>query len=189
MFDQIMFFGPRVPPKIDLTDEQRKPTNGSPSRFPKVFLRDEMKTSRTLVLALLALPLGVLAWAHWPIESLPSGTTADRILVEKAVRRLTLYRGATALRSYPVSLGVVPVGPKEREGDKKTPEGLFRITEHKRDSSFHLALRVSYPEPADVERARKMNVPPGSDIMVHGLPNGLGLLGRLHRLNLNSAVG
>lgn len=122
------------------------------------------------------------AWAHWPIDALPPGTTADRIVVEKAARRLTLYRGTTALRSYPVSLGLVPVGPKEREGDKKTPEGSFRITEHKQDSSFHLALRVSYPEPADIARARQLGVSAGSDIMVHGLPNGLGIFGRTHRL-------
>lgn len=137
---------------------------------------------RRLLFVLLALVAGLAAWAHWPIEALPPGTTADRILVEKAARRLTLFHGETALRTYPVSLGLVPVGPKEREGDKKTPEGAFRITEHKADSSYHLALRVSYPEPADVARAKQAGYSAGSDIMVHGLPNGLGLFGRTHRL-------
>lgn len=50
-----------------------------------------------------------------------------------------------------------------------------------RDSSPPLALRVSSPEPGDIMRARKMGVSAGSDIMAHGLPNGLGIFGRLHR--------
>jgi murein L,D-transpeptidase YafK len=33
-------------------------------------------------------------------------------------------------------------------------------------------LRVSYPEVRDRERARRMNVSPGGDIMIHGRPNG-----------------
>ncbi len=96
---------------------------------------------RRLALALVLIVGALAAWAHWPIESLPPGMTADRILVEKAARRLTLYRGETALRTYPVSLGLVPVGPKEREGDKKTPEGAFRITDG-RITSFTVELAI-----------------------------------------------
>ena len=124
---------------------------------------------------------GCLAWAHWPTAPLPEGTRADRIVVAKRDRTLTLYQGSTFVRQYSVSLGRAPVGAKEREGDKKTPEGIYRIIEHKRDSSYYRALRVSYPEPHDVERARKRGHSPGSDIMVHGLPNGLGVIGRTHR--------
>jgi len=126
--------------------------------------------------------LGVLTWANWPVEELPSGVKADRVVIEKGARTLTLLRGSAVIRQYRVSLGRAPVGPKEREGDKKTPEGIYRIVEHKQASAFHRALRVSYPGEVDVERARKMNVDPGSDIMIHGIRNGLGVLGRLHRL-------
>jgi len=34
-------------------------------------------------------------------------------------------------------------------------------------------MRISYPNNADRARARKMRVHPGSDIMIHGTPNGL----------------
>ena len=60
--------------------------------------------------------LAVAAWAHWPIKALPAGTVADRVLIEKAARRLTLFRGTTVVQSYAVSLGLAPVGAKEREG-------------------------------------------------------------------------
>lgn len=137
----------------------------------------------TFALAALAL-LGAFAWANWPtLHALPPGTVANRILVEKSQRKLTLLRDATVLKEYSVSLGKVPAGAKEREGDQKTPEGIYRITEHKLDSSFYRALRVSYPEARDIERAKKAGVPPGSDIMVHGMKNGLGLIGRFHRFS------
>ncbi len=126
--------------------------------------------------------LATLAWANWPVDDLPPGTIADRVLVQKSARTLTLLRNGHPLRVYAVALGPASVGPKEREGDKKTPEGLYRIVEHKRASAFHRALRVSYPESHDIARARQLGVDPGGDIMVHGLHNGLGWLGRAHRL-------
>ena len=125
--------------------------------------------------------LAVAVWAHWPMKALPAGTVADRILIEKAARRLTLFRGTTVVQSYAVSLGLAPVGAKEREGDQRTPEGHYRVTEHKVDSSFHRALRVSYPEAGDVTRAAQHGYAPGFDIMIHGLPNDWGVLGRTHR--------
>jgi L,D-peptidoglycan transpeptidase YkuD (ErfK/YbiS/YcfS/YnhG family)/ferredoxin len=121
-------------------------------------------------------------WANWPIAALPEGTTVDRIVVVKHTRTLTLYNGSTAVKSYKISLGRAPIGPKEREGDKKTPEGHYRIVELKSDSSYHRALRISYPEAVDKERARLNGVDPGSAIMIHGIRNGLGFLGRAHRL-------
>jgi murein L,D-transpeptidase YafK len=103
------------------------------------------------------------------------------VLVEKAVRRLTLLRNGKALKTYSVALGRVPVGAKEYEGDQRTPEGIYRIDFHKPDSDYHLALHISYPEPHDVERAAAQGLSAGSDIMIHGLPNGRGWIGRFHR--------
>jgi murein L,D-transpeptidase YafK len=44
-----------------------------------------------------------------------------------------------------------------------------------------LALHVSYPEQHDVDRAASQGLSAGSDIMIHGLPNGRGWIGRFHR--------
>jgi murein L,D-transpeptidase YafK len=52
----------------------------------------------------------------------------------------------------------------------------------KPDSAFHRALHISYPAPADMARAAQSGVKPGGFIMVHGIRNGLGWIGRLHRL-------
>jgi murein L,D-transpeptidase YafK len=95
----------------------------------------------------------------------------DCILIEKSERRLTTFRRETEVKRYRVALGQNPVGPKEREGDRKTPEGLYWVDGHKPDSDFHRALHISYPSSADRARAVAGGWDAGSDIEIHGLPN------------------
>jgi len=98
---------------------------------------------------------------------------ADRIVVRKGDRRMDLYRQGAVIASYRVSLGLVPNGHKQREGDFRTPEGSYRLTRRNARSDFFLAVQVSYPEPTDLALARKNGWAPGGSIMVHGLPNSL----------------
>jgi murein L,D-transpeptidase YafK len=133
-----------------------------------------------LVLCCLA-AVGVLIGAHLNLHPLPPGTTATRVLVEKAARRLTLLNDGTPLKTYRVALGHAPIGPKEQEGDQRTPEGIYRIDFHKEDSDYHRALHVSYPEQRDIDRAAARGVSAGSDIMIHGIQNGKGWIGAFHR--------
>lgn len=107
---------------------------------------------------------------------------ADRILVEKAARRLTLLRGDTVLATYPISLGFAPQGHKQREGDGRTPEGLYRIEWKNPESVAHLSMKVSYPEAADIASAEARGQAPGGNIMIHGILNGFGWVSRLHRM-------
>ncbi|MFX8758819.1 L,D-transpeptidase family protein, partial [Acinetobacter baumannii] len=69
---------------------------------------------------------------------------------------------------------------KSREGDRRTPEGAYSIEFKNERSRFYLALRISYPNADDRKAAQQLGVSPGSDIMIHGLPNGLGWLSYLH---------
>jgi tetratricopeptide (TPR) repeat protein len=105
---------------------------------------------------------------------------ADRILIEKKARRLTLFSQGKQLKSYPIALGGNPDGPKERQGDNKTPEGIYRIESRNRNSSYHLALRISYPNERDKKRAQQLGVSPGGDIIIHGIKNGFSWVGGLH---------
>jgi murein L,D-transpeptidase YafK len=125
--------------------------------------------------------IGVAAAAYLNYDPLPRDAVADRVVVEKSARRLTLMRNGNALKTYRVALGRAPVGPKEYEGDQRTPEGIYSIDFHKPDSDYHLALHVSYPEQRDIDRAGAQGLSAGSDIMIHGLPNGRGWIGRFHR--------
>jgi murein L,D-transpeptidase YafK len=103
------------------------------------------------------------------------------VTVLKSQRELILMKDAQVLKTYRVSLGPHPVGAKNREGDGKTPEGNYTLDRRNPRSRYHLSLHVSYPDAGDIARAQRLGVAPGGDIMVHGLPNGLGWLGGLHR--------
>lgn len=123
---------------------------------------------------LLALPHALAACdgARDAARPAPPGAVADRIVVEKAARRMHLQRAGATLKSYRISLGRNPTGHKQQEGDSRTPEGTYVIDTRNPQSRFHLSLRVSYPNAADRRRASARAVSPGGDIFIHGLPNG-----------------
>ena len=104
------------------------------------------------------------------LSTAPAFAAIDRIVVEKAARRMTLSDGADAVRTYRIALGFAPVGDKSREGDGRTPEGLYRIDYKNPASRFHRSLRISYPDADDRRVARAAGVPPGGDIFIHGTP-------------------
>lgn len=122
----------------------------------------------------LALAFAMLAGAARAAEAL----LIDRIVVDKSERTLRAYAAGTQVLAFDVALGRKP-RRKLCEGDNRTPEGVYRIVGHQ-PSAYHRALRLSYPTPADRLRAGARGCPPGGDIMIHGLRNGLGWLGRLH---------
>ena len=105
---------------------------------------------------------------------------ADKVLIEKKERRLTLRSKGEVIKTYKMALGGNPVGPKERQGDNKTPEGTYIIDSRNRNSGYHLSLHISYPNEKDKMRAKELGVSPGGDIMIHGIKNGLSWVGASH---------
>ncbi len=105
-----------------------------------------------------------------PTATMP---TADRVVVYKGERKMLLMRGNSILRTYKISLGLNPIGHKERSGDFRTPEGTYRLTRRNPRSDFFLSIQVSYPNDADLKKARRNGWDSGGSIMIHGLPNQL----------------
>ncbi|HEY6917881.1 MAG TPA: L,D-transpeptidase, partial [Tabrizicola sp.] len=107
-----------------------------------------------------------------PVPSLPPLTgTVDRIVIEKAARRMQLFQDGKPVRTYQIALGFTPEGDKVRQGDGKTPEGEFTIDRRNDESAFHLSIGLNYPRAADKARAAKEGYSPGGDIFIHGQPN------------------
>lgn len=106
----------------------------------------------------------------------------DRIMIEKKKRTLTLMDGAKILKTYQVALGGQPVGAKDRQGDHKTPEGIYSVDAKNPNSQFYKALHISYPNQSDREKSRKLGVSPGGDVEIHGLGAKWGWIGAKHRL-------
>jgi len=116
---------------------------------------------------------------HCTAAAAPS--QADKIVILKSARTMTLLSSGKVLKTYKVALGSVPVGPKRIEGDHKTPEGDYIIDAKNQHSQFHLSLHISYPSAADQQRARNLGARPGGAIMIHGLAAPFAYLGPLHR--------
>jgi murein L,D-transpeptidase YafK len=106
-------------------------------------------------------------------NAIPAPLLADRVIVRKSERQMYLMHGATVLRTYRVALGLNPMGPKEQEGDSRTPEGHYQLTRRNPHSEYFLSIQVSYPNDKDLQRARRNRLTPGGAIMIHGLPNDL----------------
>jgi murein L,D-transpeptidase YafK len=99
--------------------------------------------------------------------------TVDRVIVRKGERKLLLMHGNVIVHSYHVELGSNPIGRKERSGDSRTPEGVYRLEYRNPHSDYFLSIQVSYPNAADLERARAHHWDAGGSIMIHGRPNHL----------------
>jgi len=140
------------------------------------------RNARYLRLLLIAGGLLLVAaiYALSPPGAAPTAI-ADKVVVLKSEHKMTLLRNGIPLKTYKVSIGRNPLGPKSRAGDHRTPEGEYIVNWRNPQSRFHLSLHVSYPNARDTENARREGVQPGGDIMIHGLQNGLGWIGRFHR--------
>jgi murein L,D-transpeptidase YafK len=97
-------------------------------------------------------------------------TYADSVLVDKSDHTLTVLANGHPLAVFKASFGAYP-GPKERQGDGKTPEGRYVLDYKNENSSFYRAIHISYPNADDRARARRGGYRTGGDIMVHGWPS------------------
>lgn len=95
------------------------------------------------------------------------------ILVFKDERRVALWARSSHtwrfIRDYPILAASGHAGPKLREGDRQVPEGVYRIEHLNPNSSFHLSMKVSYPNAFDRRMAgRDKRTRLGGDIFIHG---------------------
>lgn len=149
---------------------------------------------RALSLVLLcALALGATAAvrAFWIREPLPRPLRNPEIQVFKAKRQLELRADGRVVRTYRIGLGLKPTGHKQRQGDRRTPEGKYFICNKNPRSQFYLSLQINYPNEEDADRgladglittaqherilraSRRKGIPPaetrlGGEIFLHG---------------------
>lgn len=124
-----------------------------------------------LILSPFAIALCSLQGFSAGVPPLSASTLVDKVLVLKSERKLLLIKGDQVLKTYAISLGGNPVGPKVMKGDSKTPEGSYLLDRHNPHSQYHKSIHISYPNAEDVARAKKLGVPTGGELFIHGLPN------------------
>ncbi|MGB7521724.1 MAG: L,D-transpeptidase [Spirulinaceae cyanobacterium] len=110
----------------------------------------------------------------------PLDKSATSILIEKSKYRLTIYYQQTPLKAYPVVFGPNPQGDKLKEGDMKTPEGMYSIRDLYPHPNWSKFLWLDYPnadswgEHWQAKREGKINplATIGGQIGIHGVPPG-----------------
>jgi murein L,D-transpeptidase YafK len=140
-----------------------------------------MTKNKTIWTTIFLLFLGLIVYYFFPEDKLPANTQIDKLVVYKSERELLVYSNGKLVKTYKISLGGSPIGDKEFEGDKKTPEGLYIINDKNPNSGYHKNLGVSYPNKEDIENAKRLGKPAGGDIKIHGLRNRTGFIGKFHR--------
>jgi murein L,D-transpeptidase YafK len=98
------------------------------------------------------------------------------IIIDKSDYELMLYEDGEWLATYPVVFGNKDQNDKRMEGDRRTPEGSFRITFKKRHPEWGYFLLIDYPNGESFEKfnqRKKSGLIPGNariggGIGIHG---------------------
>lgn len=95
------------------------------------------------------------------------------LLVFKKEQRVALWARSDDtwrfIRAYPILAASGHAGPKLRQGDYQVPEGVYRIEHLNPMSSYHLSMKVNYPNEFDRRMAaRDRRTRLGGDIFIHG---------------------
>lgn len=103
------------------------------------------------------------------------------LLAIKDTARLELWAGTETdpvhIRDYNIQALSGNPGPKLREGDRQVPEGIYRIEGLNPNSSYHLSLKLDYPNAFDRQHAAEEGrEEPGSNIFIHGKAVSIGCL-------------
>lgn len=134
-----------------------------------------------IILLIVVIVIGITTLQHRE-HSTDFSQKFDSLVVEKSKRTLLAYNNGVLIKTYKISLGRVPKGKKEFEGDRKTPEGLYFINDKNPNSGYHKNLGISYPNDSDKINAAAHNKEPGGLVKIHGMKNGFGWLGKSHLL-------
>lgn len=98
---------------------------------------------------------------------------ADYILVLKSERKMLIQRKGKTMKTFHINMGWAPVGDKEREGDGKTPEGIYHLDiKYERRDKFYKSFWISYPNENDKKIAKSKGLKPGSGVSIHGTTPG-----------------
>ena len=140
-----------------------------------------MTKTKIVLLTIPILIIGFSIYYFLPEKKLPANIDIDKLVVYKSKRQLLAFSNGKLIKTYKIALGRQPIGHKQFEGDRKTPEGIYTINDKNPNSGYHKNLGVSYPNQDDIANAKRLGKPTGGDIKIHGLRNKTGYINKLHR--------
>ncbi len=99
-----------------------------------------------------------------------------KIVIDKSSYELHVYDAKGWYATYPVVFGNKNLDDKKMEGDRKTPEGDYRVAAKRYHNKWSRFMALDYPNKEDLakfeERKRRGEIPrnasPGGGIGIHG---------------------
>lgn len=155
---------------------------------------------RLVIISLVGTLVACAAAAQTSTSAIPNDARIDLLVVDKSDERMWAYEGETQVAEFVVAIGSGGDGPKQWEGDRRTPEGEYTIDERHRSEDFHRFLHISYPNREDRRRYRELreagevplnergrDVGIGGAVGIHGTGNGF--FSRLFGQRLGMTLG
>ncbi|TDM00643.1 MAG: hypothetical protein C4K58_03915 [Flavobacteriaceae bacterium] len=114
------------------------------------------------------------------LDSLGIDKKSTRLFVSKSNYVLSVKKGESILKTYPVVFGTNPVDDKRQEGDRCTPEGVFRVKAKYPHKSWSKFIWFDYPNKESYKKfdeAKRLGKIPqdatiGGEVGIHGVPKG-----------------
>ncbi len=126
---------------------------------------DVVKTLQRSVAQRLESHLRLAGFSDFPNEIVLVGFKEEQMLEVYGV----LNERFSLIKKYPFTAMSGSLGPKLKEGDRQIPEGIYEVEYLNPNSSYHLSLKVSYPNAFDKKKTQFSDVSEmGGDIFIHG---------------------
>lgn len=101
-----------------------------------------------------------------------------RIHIDKSDYKLSIITDSKIIKEYPVVFGKNPIDDKLMEGDRRTPEGNFKIRDFYPHKSWSKFIWINYPTKDSWKKHKKAKsenkIPDsatiGGEIGIHGVP-------------------
>ncbi len=111
-------------------------------------------------------------WATKPVKLVLIAYKQQRILelwtVEPEKRKIKTYH----FTAYSGRLG-----PKNKQGDRQIPEGIYHVNRLNPWSQYYLSIGLNYPNELDRKRGKALSIAdPGGDIFIHGKDKTIGCI-------------
>ena len=99
------------------------------------------------------------------------------VVITKSKYQIQVFDSSgDVMLTYPVVFGNKDLGDKMMQGDRKTPEGTFHITNKRKHEKWHCFLALDYPNKDSYEKFNRRKqaglIPPdakiGGDLGIHG---------------------
>jgi len=92
-------------------------------------------------------------WNHWVNTTIEESRKQKKtcLIVDKYARTCQVYKNGRLHKTYTSELSSNWIGDKHHQGDKSTPEGIYRVVKKKAgtDTRYYKALLLDYPNEAD----------------------------------------